>query len=67
MIVDCSTNSNQSTSYLVDKLFFGVINHFLPPYTANRCLLLAPSIFSLFLQHSIITKNDMKQKPHSSP
>ncbi len=48
MIVDCSTNSNQSTDYLVNKLFIGAKTHFLPAFTVNRCLLLAPSIFSLF-------------------
>lgn len=67
MIVDCSTNPNQSTVYLVNKLFIGAKTHFLPAFTVNLCLLLVQSIFSLFLQHSIIIKNDMKQKPHSSP
>lgn len=61
MIVDCSTNSNQSTVYLVNKLFIGVKNHFLPAFIATRCLLLAPSIFSLSLLHRNITEIDRKQ------
>ena len=61
MIVDCSTNSNQSTVYLVNKYFFGAKTHFLPPFTANRCLLSVPSIFSLSLLHRNITEIDRKQ------
>ena len=61
MIVDCSTNSNQSTVYLVNKLFFGAKTHFLPSITANLCLLLVPSIFSLSLLHRNITEIDRKQ------
>ena len=61
MIVDCSTNSNQSTVYLVNKLFFGVKTHFLSSITTNLCLLLAPPIFSLSLLHRNITEIDRKQ------
>ncbi len=61
MIVDCSTNSNQSTVYLVNKLFFGVKSHFLPSFIFNRCLLLVPSIFSLSILHRNITEIDRKQ------
>ena len=61
MIVDCSTNSNQSTVYLVNKLFIGAKTHFLPSITANLCLLLVPSIFSLSLLHRNITEIDRKQ------
>lgn len=61
MIVDCSTNSNQSTVYLVNKFFFGAKTYFLPSFTVNRSLLLAPSIFSLYLLHRNITEIDRKQ------